>query len=84
MKEREVLETIEKLVGYYGHAMTNRLLPRRDVMRSVKKGHVAITEDCVELDADGATVYPERYSDGFTLTVTGKERLAVLQRKAEQ
>lgn len=75
MKESDVLDALAWAEKHFGSLTTNRHLPRRDVMRAVKKGLAKSIGMAVLCDDDGFHIEPERYCEGFILTEAGRKRI---------
>jgi hypothetical protein len=85
MKLLDVLETVKWGEEHFGSVITNRQLPRRDVLKAVDKGFVQSAGMVLVCDEEGHHKEPERYREGFKLTEKGKEVLeSSSQKGAEQ
>ena len=79
MNQVELLQTVDWAERMFGSLTTNRQCPRRDVMRAIDAGLVKSAGMVQLCDDDGASLDPERYREGFKLTVAGKVRLAEIE-----
>lgn len=79
MKRADVLEWIQWAETHFGSLVTSREVPRRDVLRCVKRGLVKSVGPVPLCDADGFRLAPERYREGFILTDRGRAALGANQ-----
>lgn len=79
MKLLDVLETVEWGMEHFGSVVTNRQLPKRDVMKAVDARLVRCIGEVALADGDGFTIEPERYRLGYVLTRVGKSTLKRLR-----
>lgn len=72
VRQRAILEAIADAETCYGSLACNRRVPRRDVLRLVRRGFVrSVGRVRLMLDED-TPIRPARYAEGFIVTRNGR------------
>jgi hypothetical protein len=84
MKLHDVLSTLEWAEKNFGSLHTNKVCPRRDVMRAVAAGLAESVGMGTPCDEDGFHLYNRVEREGFVLTAAGRLKLAELNAALEK
>jgi hypothetical protein len=76
VKLLDVLEAVAWGEENFGGLTTNRVVPRRDVMRCLRSGLVESNGFGPRCDGDGGITHSRRDVEVFVLTEAGRETLA--------
>ncbi len=71
----DLLGDVAWAMYYFGSIATGRGLPRRDMLKARDNGFVESAGEVAMCDADGCQIEPERWREGWRLTIKGQAKL---------